>query len=89
MMDEFGGGGGGALVQFGGRFEGAVQFVIGCTESSLSPSERFMLKVLKRAVEREKRELESSESSESSKSSESLMLESASRLITGSRNGGG
>ena len=34
MMDEFRGGGG-VLVQFGGRFEGAVQVVIGCTESSL------------------------------------------------------
>ena len=85
MMDEFNGGGG-VLVQVGVRFERAVQAVLCCTESSLSPSDRFTLEVLKRLVEQPKRELESSESSESL---ESLVLESASILITDSRNGGG
>ena len=85
MMEKFNGDGG-VLVQFGVRFEAAVQVVVCCTESLLSPLDRFTLELFKRLVERPKRE---SESSESPESSESLVLESTSKLITGFRNGGG
>ena len=38
--------GGGVFVKYGGRFEAAVQVVVCCTESLLSPSERLILKRL-------------------------------------------
>ena len=39
--------GGGVLVQVGGRFEGVVQVVIGCTEALLPPFEQVCVRSIK------------------------------------------